>query len=234
MSKTIELNAEPRSDIGKGASRRLRRLQNKVPGIIYGSHKEPVNITMDAFELRKVMEHESFYTSVIHVHLDKKSKQFETVLVKAIQRHPYKTQILHMDLQRVSVDDVITKKVPLHFINAEASSGVKDGGLVSHIMGEIEVHCKVKDLPEFIEVDLGHLALDQLFHLSELKLPKNVTLTVDVTDELHSLPVASVHLPRVEEIPEEAPVTEEVPTVGDTESEEEDKDAKAKDAKAEE
>jgi large subunit ribosomal protein L25 len=217
MSKTIELNAEQRSDIGKGASRRLRRLENKVPAIIYGAQKDPVNITLDANQLKKVMEHESFYTSMVHLHLDEKSKKGESVLVKAIQRHPYKTQILHVDFQRVSADDVIVKKVPLHFVNASASNAVKHGGLVSHIMGEIEVECKVKDLPEFIEVDLSHLELDQLLHLSELKLPKHVALTVDVKDDLHNLPVASIHMPRAEEIEAEAPVAAEVPTVAETE-----------------
>lgn len=217
MSKTFELHAEERSDIGKGASRRLRRLENKVPGIIYGAQKDPVNITLDANQLKKVMEHESFYTSMVQVHLDEKAKKGETVLVKAIQRHPYKTQILHIDFQRVSANDVIVKKVPLHFVNASASNGVKHGGLVSHIMGEIEVECKVKDLPEFIEVDLSHLELDQLLHLSELKLPKHVALTVDVTDDLHNLPVASIHLPRAEEVVAEAPVAAAVPTVAETE-----------------
>jgi large subunit ribosomal protein L25 len=220
MSKTIELNAEQRTDIGKGASRRLRRLQNKVPGIVYGGHQDPLNITLDANQLKKIMEHESFYTSVLHVHLDDKPKNTQTVLVKAIQRHPFKSQILHIDLQRVSVDDVILKKVPLHFVNAAESNAVKLGGLVSHIMGEVEVECKVKDLPEFIEVDLSHLELDQLLHLSELKLPKNVALTVDVKDELHNLTVASIHMPKEEEEePVEAPVAEEVPTVAETEGE---------------
>ncbi len=218
MSKTIELNAEQRSDIGKGASRRLRRLENKVPGIIYGAHKDPLNITLDANQLKKVMEHESFYTSIVHVHLDEKAKSSETVLVKAIQRHPYKTQILHIDFQRVSVDDVIVKKVPLHFVNASQSNAVKHGGLVSHIMGELEVECKVKDLPEFIEVDLSHLEMDQILHLSEVKLPKHVELTVDVKDELHNLPVASIHMPRAveEEVATETPAAE-VPTVSETE-----------------
>lgn len=216
MSKTIELNAERRTDVGKGASRRLRRLDNLVPAIIYGAKKDPVNITFQANVLRKVMEHESFYTSVLHVHLD---KEVETVLVKAIQRHPYKSQILHMDLLRVSVNDVITKQVPLHFVNAEKSNGVKSGGLVSHILGEVEVECKVKDLPEFIEVDLSGLEIDQILHMSDLKLPKHVTLTSDITDELHNLPVASVHMPKVQEEDNSAPVAEEVPTVSDTEAE---------------
>ena len=123
MSKTLELIAELRGDVGKGASRRLRRLESKVPAIIYGAHKEPTNISLIANELRKVMEHESFYTSVLHIHLDKKN--IETVIVKAIQRHPYKAQILHMDLLRVSADDLITKTVPLHFVNAEKSMAVK-------------------------------------------------------------------------------------------------------------
>lgn len=208
MSKTIELNAELRSDIGKGASRRLRRLQNKVPAIIYGGKEEPVNITFVANELRKVMEHESFYTSILHIHLDKK---VQTVIVKAIQRHPYKTQILHMDLFRVSVNDTITKKVALHFINDSKAKGVKKGGLVSHTLAEVEIECKVKDLPEFIEVDLNDLDLDEMFHLSDLKLPKHVTLATDIKDELHNLVVASIHLPRAQQEETEAPAAGDVP-----------------------
>lgn len=220
MSKTLELNAELRTDMGKGASRRLRRLQDLVPAIIYGGHKktdhEPICITFVANELRKVMNHESFYTSVLHIHLGKK---IQTVIVKDIQRHPYKAQILHMDLLRVSVEDSIAKKVPLHFINEAKSNAVKNGGKVSHVMGEVEVECKVKDLPEFIEVDLSGLEMDQILHMADLKLPKNVKLTADVTDELHNLPVASIHLPRVQEEEDtSAPVAEEVPTVSDTEN----------------
>ena len=219
MSKTIELRAALRADIGKGASRRLRRLENKVPAIVYGAHQDPLNLMFDANELKKAMEHESFYTSVIHVHVEGQPKNTQTVVAKAIQRHPYKVQILHIDLQRVSANDVIVKKVPLHFVNASQSNAVKNGGLVSHIMADIEVECKVKDLPEFIEVDLAHLELDQILHLSEIKLPHGVKLTVDVQDELHNLPVASIHLPKVEEVSNEAPVAEEVPTVAETEGE---------------
>ncbi len=217
MSKTIELNAELRNDIGKGASRRLRRLENLVPAIIYGGHemphKESISISINANELKKLMSHESFYTSVMHIHL---GKQVETVIVKAIQRHPYKTQILHMDFQRVSANDEITKKIALHFLNAEKSMAVKTGGLVSHILGEVEVVCKVKDLPEFIEVDLSKLEMDQILHMSDLNLPKHVALTADIADELHNLPVASIHMPKAEEIDTAAPVAEEVPTVAET------------------
>lgn len=217
MSHTIELNGELRNDIGKGASRRLRRLQSKVPAIIYGAHKESVSISLDANELKKAMSHEYFYTSVLHIHVDK--KDVHVVIVKAIQRHPYKSQILHMDLLRVSVDDMITKVVPLHFIHAEKSNAVKLGGLVSHIMGEVEIECKVKDLPEFIEVDLSNLELDQILHLSDLKLPEHVTLTADIKDELHNLPVASIHMPKAQEEDTSAPVAVEVPTVAETTAE---------------
>jgi large subunit ribosomal protein L25 len=215
MSKTIELNAELRNDIGKGASRRLRRLENLVPAVIYGGQKEhnALSISVNANELKKLMAHESFYTSVLHIHLGKKT---ETVIVKAIQRHPYKSQILHLDLQRVSANETIIKNVALHFINAEKSQGVKLGGLVSHILGEVEIECKVKDLPEFIEVDLSSLELDQILHLSDLKLPTHVTLTAHISDELHNLPVASIHMPKVVEEETAAPESAEVPTVAET------------------
>jgi len=194
MSKTIELNAELRTDIGKGASRRLRRLQNKVPAIVYGGKQEPVSICLLDNQLRKAMEQEAFYSSLLKINLD--STDPLTVLVKAIQRHPFKRQVLHMDLLRVSGDDIIVKAIPLHFINEESSMGVKMGGHVSHVMNEIEVKCKVKDLPEYIEVDLSGLELNQILHLSDLKLPANTQLAADLEDPEHNLPVVSVHLPR--------------------------------------
>ncbi len=200
---TIVLEAETRTDMGKGASRRLRRLENKVPAVIYGSEKAPKAIHLQHNKVVKALETESIYSSVFDVLVDGK---VEHVILKDLQRHPYKPVILHMDLQRVSAKDVLVKMIPLHFINEQKSPGVKEGGLVNHTMSQVEVRCQAKYLPEFIEVDLCVMNLDDVLHLSNLKLPKNVDLATDPALGGHDHPVVSIHMPRViveEEVAEE-------------------------------
>lgn len=204
MSK-IHLEAQVRTDLGRGASRRLRRLENQVLGVIYGGHKDPVSIQIPQNKVIKALEHESIYSSVFDVTVNKK---VEHVILKALQRHPYKPMIMHMDLQRVSAQDVLVKLVPLHFINEESAKGVKAGGIISHSMTQVEVRCQVKDLPEFIEVDMANVDMNDIVHLSHLKLPKNVHLTADFADGIHDTPVVSIHPPKIAEVEEEA--TEEV------------------------
>lgn len=203
---TIVLEAESRSDTGKGASRRLRRLEEKVPGILYGGNKEPKPIHLLQRKVLKALETESIYSSVFDLKVDGK---VEHVILKDLQRHPYKPIIMHMDLQRVSAKDVLVKLIPLHFINEETAKGVKEGGVISHTMTQVEVRCKAKDLPEFIEVDMAEVELDQVLHLSDLALPKNVELTVDLTDGSHNLPVVSIHVPKKIVEPEEEVAAEE-------------------------
>jgi large subunit ribosomal protein L25 len=202
----ITLEAEPRTDKGKGASRRLRRLENKVPGVLYGGDKEAQAIHLLHNKVMKALETESIYSSIFDLKVNGK---VERVILKDLQRHPYKPVILHMDLQRVSAKDILVKMVPLHFINEEESQGVKEGGVVNHTMVHVEVRCQAQHLPEFIEVDLAGMQLDDVVHLSNLKLPKDVKLAVDPLTGGHDHPVVSIHLPRaiVEEEPEEA-VTE--------------------------
>ncbi|MDF1757316.1 MAG: 50S ribosomal protein L25/general stress protein Ctc [Legionellaceae bacterium] len=185
------LEAEARDVQGKGASRRLRRLDGKIPAIIYGSDKKPMLLNLMQNKVNKILEDEAIYSSVFSLSIDGKS---ENVILKDLQRHPYKPEIMHMDFQRVSAKDVLVRMVPIHFINGEKSEGHKQGGVVSHSMTQIEITCKAKDLPEFIEVDLINLKLDEVFHLSQVKLPKNVELTVDVSDTDHDLPVAAAHV----------------------------------------
>jgi large subunit ribosomal protein L25 len=209
---TILLEAESRKDIGKGASRRLRRLENKVPAIIYGGKKKPMSLTLLHNKVIKALENQSIYSSVFEISVDGKAEQ---VILKDIQRHPYKPIIMHMDLQRVSDKDVLVKNVPLQFINEEACQALKEGGVVSHTMIQVEVRCEARNLPEFIEVDIANMELNQVLHLSDLVLPKGVELTVDLEkDASHDLPVVSVHLPKVihieEEVVEEAAAEEEV------------------------
>ncbi|MDX1837737.1 50S ribosomal protein L25/general stress protein Ctc [Legionella taurinensis] len=190
---SIVLEAQARVDMGKGASRRLRRLENKVPGILYGGDKKPQAIHLLHNKVVKALESESIYSSVFDLVVDGK---VEHVILKDLQRHPYKPVILHMDLQRVSAKDVLVKNVPIHFIHEDTCKGVKAGGIINHSMTQLEIRCKVKDLPEFIEVDMTEVSLDDVVHLADLKLPKGVQLTVDLKDGSHNLPVVSVHAPR--------------------------------------
>lgn len=214
---TIVLEATSRTVMGKGASRRLRRLENLVPGIVYGGEKEPHLVNLSQNKVIKALETESIYSSVFDLKLDGKT---EKVILKDLQRHPYKPVILHMDLQRVSAKDVLIKKVPIHFINEEGCKGVKLGGLINHAMTEVEVKCQAKNLPEFIEVDLTDVDLDAVVHLSQLKLPKGVELSIDVSDSSHDHPVVSIHTPRSnsEEVAAEAEAVAE-PAAGQTEAE---------------
>jgi large subunit ribosomal protein L25 len=189
----IVLEAQTRADIGKGASRRLRRLENKIPGILYGGDKKPKPIHLLQNKVLKALETESIYSSVFDLNIDGK---VEHVILKDLQRHPFKPVILHMDLQRVSAKDILVKNVPLHFINEDTARGVKSGGKINHSLTQVEIRCQAKYLPEFIEVDMSNVALNDVIHLADLKLPKGVHFSFDVTDGEHNLPVASIHTPK--------------------------------------
>lgn len=214
----ITLEAQTREVKGKGASRRLRRLENKVPAILYGSGKNPLPIDLLHNKVVKALESEAIYSSVFSLLLDGKVEQ---VILKDLQRHPYKPIILHMDFQRVSAQDILVKMIPLHFINEELSAGYKAGGVVNHTMTQVEVRCQAKYLPEFIEVDLSGMALDDVLHLSQIKLPKNVHFAVDPTTGDHDHPVVGIHESRAAlSLPEEElaeAVEEAVESVKDAE-----------------
>ncbi|MCR9191992.1 MAG: 50S ribosomal protein L25/general stress protein Ctc [Gammaproteobacteria bacterium] len=188
----ITLEAQTRELQGKGASRRLRRLQQLVPAVVYGSEKKPQLLSLPHHKVLKALENAAIFTSVFQLNVDGKDQQ---VILKDLQRHPYKPSILHMDFQRVSAKDVLVKMIPLNFINGEESPGHRDGGVVNHVMVQVEVRCEAQHLPEFIEVDLGHLELDQVVHLSDLKLPKKVELATELTED-QDHPVAGVHISR--------------------------------------
>ena len=203
---TITLEAEARTDTGRGASRRLRRLENKIPAVLYGGTKEPQSIHLLHNKVLKALETESIYSSIFDLNINGK---VERVILKDLQRHPYKPVILHMDLQRVSAKDVLVKMIPLHFINEEQAPGVKEGGMVNHTMVHVEVRCQAQNLPEFIEVDLAGMQLDEVVHLSGLKLPKGVELATDPTLAGHDHSVVSIHLPKVSAVDEAAEEAEE-------------------------
>jgi large subunit ribosomal protein L25 len=194
MAKSFEVGADSRNDQGKGASRRLRHA-GKVPAILYGGTGEPANVTLDQRQLITMIDNERFYSSIITLKLDGKPQQ---AIIKDVQMHPAKNLVLHVDLQRVLADQPIRLHVPLHFLNAATSPGVKtQGGLVSHLKSDVEVLCLPKDLPEALEIDMGAMELNQTLFLRDVPLPQGVTLPELVQGR--NPPVVAIHAPRVEE-----------------------------------
>ncbi len=167
----IEITAKKRENKGTGASRRLRRAGN-IPGIVYGGGKDAVAIELNHKDLFLKFRHEAFHASILNLNLDGTKEQ---VLLRDYQMHHVRTEITHIDFQRVSSTEKIHVKVPLHFVNAEIAPGVKlGGGIITHILTEADVSCLAKDLPEYVEVDLSSMELGQTIHLSEVVLPKGV------------------------------------------------------------
>lgn len=203
MSAIFELSAAARKDVGKGASRRLRRDQGLVPAIIYGGEQPAQTVTLPHKDVLKALQHEAFYSHILTVTVDNTP---EKVVLKDLHRHPVKPIILHMDFQRVSSKQKLHMHVPIHFINEELAPGVKEGGVFSHSMKEVEIVCLPADLPEYIEVDMGNLELNQNVHLSDVKAPKGVEFVAIEHDEDPA--IASIHMPKVVE--EETIVEEEV------------------------
>jgi large subunit ribosomal protein L25 len=193
------LKAELRHDLGKGASRRLRRLGNLVPAIIYGGTEDPLSIMLAHDEVVQALSHESTYSHILSLNV---AGRAQSVVIKDLQRHPFKPRILHMDFQRVSATESIHMHIPLHFIGEDTCPGTKAGGVVSHQMTEVEVRCLAKDLPEFLEVDLSEAALDSNVHLSELNLPHGVELMELVHN--NDRVVSSIHRPKVAQADAEA------------------------------
>jgi large subunit ribosomal protein L25 len=199
MAISYELNAEPRSDTGKGASRRLRRA-GKIPAIIYGGDKPPEAVTLSHNEVLRNLEHEAFYSHILTVRNGGKEMQ---AILRDLQRHPSKAIIMHMDLQRVSASEKLWTNVPIHILGEDVAPGVKSGGLVSHDLTDVEVECYPKDLPEYIEVDISSLEVGDSIHLSGLTVPDGVTLTELERGEDHDISVVSIHAKRVVEEEEE-------------------------------
>ena len=208
MSIDFTLDAEPRSDLGKGASRRLRR-SGRVPAILYGTGVDPESISLEHNKIRHNLENEAFYSHILTVNLEGKKQK---VILRDLQRHPAKPVILHMDFLRVSDDQEINIHVSLHFIGEEICHGVKmEGGQISHQISEVEVICLPKNIPEFIEVDLTKLHIGDSIHLSEIKLPEGIVLAALTHGEGHDQQVVNVHATKVaEEEPTDAPVAPEV------------------------
>jgi large subunit ribosomal protein L25 len=195
----FEIEARKREAQGTGASRRLR-IAGKVPGIVYGGEKNPVNLELNHKELLQNLSNEKFHASILTLKVD---GAMEQVLLRAFNMHPWKAQVQHVDFQRVTKDKKIHMKVPLHFINGELSPGVKEqSGVISHALNELDITCFPDDLPEFIEVDLGKMTIGHSVHVKDLTLPKGVEAVLHRAD---NPVVASVIVPKI--------ITEEEATV---------------------
>jgi len=194
MRIAFELSAEPRHDQGKGASRRLRHA-GKVPAILYGAHAQPTQLSLEHHKVLPLVADEKFFSSIISVTV---GGQKQAAIVKDVQMHPARPQVVHLDLQRVVETEKIRLHLPIHFRNSAASPGIKtEGGVVSHHMADVEVVCLPKDLPESIDIDMSGMHLNDQVFLADVKLPDGVTFTALAHG--NNPPVVSIHSPRVAE-----------------------------------
>ena len=195
---TIEVVAQTRKVQGRGASRRLRHA-GKVPGILYGGKSEPVNLELDQNALFHQLRDEKFHASILTLALDGAKQQ---VLLRAVNMHPWKAEVQHIDFQRVAADEKIHIKVPLHFVNAEKSPAIKEqGGLITHVLNDIEIRCLPADLPEFVQVDLSSISIGHSIHIRDLAMPKGVELALGGNE---NPTVASAQIPKAAIAEEEA------------------------------
>lgn len=204
-NQAFVVEATVRHDQGKGASRRLRR-NEKIPGVVYGGKKEAVSLSLEHKDIAKQLRSEAFYSHILTLKTDKET---DMVVLKDVQRHPYKPRIMHVDFLRVSKDEKLVMHVPLHFIGEDKALGVKEGGVVSHNMSDVEISCLPANLPEYLEVNVTDLKMNETIHLSDIKLPEGVEIVALTHEDDKS--VVSIHMPRAEEEPE----TEEAPEAGE-------------------
>ena len=190
MSESITLTATVRTDVGKGASRRLRRLEDKVPAIIYGGDTAPQKLTLSGNEILKASQIEAFYSQILDISIE---GTVEPAVIRDLQREPASGRIQHIDFQRIRADKEINVSVPLHFINEAACVGVKmSGGTLTYNLTEVEISCLPANLPQFIEVDMLDIEAGSSVHLSDLVLPEGVTVVALTFGEERDIPVASV------------------------------------------
>lgn len=186
---TFVINAEVRNDLGKGASRRLRREAGLIPAIVYGGKNKPVSLSIAHKDIIKATQSEAFFSSVITLNVDGKEQK---VILKDLQRHPAKQQILHADFQRALKGTKLHVTIPLHFINEELSAAIKLGGKATHTISQVDISCDAAHLPEFIEVDMQNVKAGHIIHLSELVLPKGVEIPALQLGSDHDQPVATI------------------------------------------
>ncbi len=190
MTEQIVIRAEFRDDLGKGASRRLRRLEDKVPGVLYGGGVDPAPVSIAYRDLSKAMQEEAFFAQILELSVGDKT---QACVLREVQRHPATEKVQHVDFLRIREDLPLQMNVPLHFLNEESCVGVKlGGGRIAHNLIEVEVSCLPRDLPEYIEVDVGDLDVGSSVHLSHLGLPEGVTIVALGLGEDHDIPVVSV------------------------------------------
>jgi len=206
MSISFELAASIRKDLGKGATRRLRK-QEMVPAVIYGAGADPVSITLGHNQLMHSTENEAFFSHILSIDVEGKK---EKVIIKALQRHPAKSVLMHADFMRVSMKEKLKVHVPIHFIGEEEAPGAKQGGVVTHSMVDVEIQCLPKDLPEFVEVDVSALEIGDSLHLSDIKLTKGLEVVALMQGEDHDLQVVAIQANRAAEVDEELEEAEEV------------------------
>ena len=219
-AEEFELNCTVRTDLGKGASRRLRRLNDNIPAVLYGGGEDPVSLTIVHKDIAKATENEAFFSHIITLNVGKKKQK---AVIKALQRHPAKAILMHADFQRVSDKVQITVNVPIHFLNEDKCAGVKTGGgSIIKTLNEIEIHCFPKDLPEFIEVDMILLEIGEAVHLADITLPVGVASVALAAD--NNLTVATVQAPRAEV--EEAAAAPDAPAAPESEASGDDSEEK--------
>jgi large subunit ribosomal protein L25 len=194
----FELDAVVRSDLGKGASRRLRHEQ-KVLGVVYGGEEAATPIILEERHVKKALENDAFYSHILGLTINGKKQQ---VVLRDLQRHPYKPVVMHMDFLRVKTTDMINMRIPLHYHGEAECVGVLAGGVINHHLIDVEIRCQVGKLPEHIDIDVSKLEIDQAIHLSELSIPAGAEIIM-LTQGHHDIPVASVHLPRQSKLDEE-------------------------------
>ncbi len=219
MTTQFELSLQLRNELGTNLSRRLRRDRNLVPVIVYGGEDKPQPLMIEHRILHKALDDEGFYTHILTLDIEGKKQK---ALLRAIHRHPFKPQILHADFQRVTGKEMLSLRIPLHFVGAEESPGVRlQSGIVEHMMVDIEVKCRADHIPEHIEVDLSKLDLNESIHLSQLKLPKGVVIPDLALGSSHDRPVVAVHPPQrvIEPVAEEAAAEAETEAKAETKTE---------------
>ena len=213
MATKFEITAARRTEKGTGASRRLRRA-GKVPGIVYGGGKEPTPVVFDHGTMLRLLNQEAFHTSILTLHLDGTTDQ---AVLRDYQMHPVKPQVLHVDLQRISATEKIHMSVPLHFVGQDVAPGVKqEGGVITHLITEVDVTCLPHQLPEYLEVDMSNVHLNQSVHLSDIKLPEGVQITqlAHGGDDLAVATITPVHVEEEASAAEGAPAAEAAPAAG--------------------
>jgi large subunit ribosomal protein L25 len=224
MSDKITLNVEPRSDSGKGASRRLRH-QGMVPAIVYGGKFDPAQICVEHNHFLHELEKESIYTQVIDLKMGDKVQE---VILRDLQRHPYKNKVMHADFFRIDKDTPIKVVVPIHVVNDEECVGVKtDGGMLTQLVSEVEIISLPKDLPEYLEIDARELHLGDILHLTDIPMPEGVQIVAlthledveDIEHDTHNVGVLSVVKTREEVVEDEAPEAPEMEAEGGEEAE---------------